>query len=196
MTVSSAEKHYSIAHHFDRERHSMAAQPELTVALCTRNRPEVCIPCLQSLRFLDGVEYEVLVMDDASDPPMEPQVRPHLGRLHCQPDDVPSPRNEHGAGDRPQRTQPRVASAPYILSLDDDAELVDAGAVTALRDDASRRGNRSDCSCPGARGRPALRTLHAACPGGLLLPDPILRRLRPTSADGCVRPPRRIHTNC
>ena len=104
-------------------------RPRLTVAITTRNRPEVLIEALRSLRLIDPMAMEVLVVDDASDEPVEAKVRASLGA------DFPWPvrfiRHDVNTGYIPARNEmAREAVAPLIMTLDDDARLIDAEGVT------------------------------------------------------------------
>ena len=106
-----------------------ARPPRLTVAITTRNRPDVLIEGLRSLRLLDPMALEILVVDDASEVPIEPAVRAALGP------DFPWPvrilRHAVNTGYIPARNElAREAAAPLIMSLDDDARLIDAEGVT------------------------------------------------------------------
>jgi GT2 family glycosyltransferase len=103
--------------------------PRLTVAITTRNRSDVLIEAIRSLRLLAPMALEILVVDDASDEPIEPGVGAALGP------DFPWPvriiRHEVNTGYIPARNEmAREAAAPLVMSLDDDARLIDAESVT------------------------------------------------------------------
>ena len=106
--------------------------PRLTVAVSTRNRHDMLVACVRSLRKLgDDAAVEVLVVDDASDEPAEPVLRAALDP------DYPYPlrviRHAKNTGYIPARNEmAREARAPFVLSLDDDAALLDDGILRAL----------------------------------------------------------------
>ena len=97
-------------------------RPELSVGICAYNRTAAVIRCILSLRHLALHTVEVLVIDDASEPPLEPAIRAAI------PPDFPWPltiiRNARNQGYIPNRNLlPTLAKAPYLLMLDDDAYL-------------------------------------------------------------------------
>src|ERR1700687_3769784 len=56
-------------------RHAPMAADEplgLTVGIATRNRPDSLRRCLASIALIDDLVTEVIVVDDASDPPIGP----------------------------------------------------------------------------------------------------------------------------
>ena len=102
--------------------------PRLTVAISTRNRPDELCRAFQSLLLLTPMALEILVVDDASDDPIELRLRDSLG------EDFPWPvriiRHDVSTGYITARNEmARGALAPFIMSLDDDAWLVDAPSV-------------------------------------------------------------------
>ncbi len=105
--------------------------PELSVCVATRNRPELLVRCLNSLAHLGGCRFEVLVVDDASDQPVEPAVRPLLDpAVAARTRFVRHPVNTGYIVARNELA--RLAPAPVLLFLDDDAELLDAGVLEGL----------------------------------------------------------------
>lgn len=108
----------------------MSTHPRLTVGVATRNRPEALANCLRSLRLLDGLLAEAVVVDDGSDPPVEGPVAAGLAA------DLPPPvrflRNERSLSVAAARNQIlRAARTPWVLDLDDDAFVVSREAVEA-----------------------------------------------------------------
>ncbi len=102
--------------------------PVLTICIATRNRHDCLIQCLQSLSLLGDLQFEVIVVDDASDPPVAieiaKKVEPELAQK------IEIIRYEDNKGYIPARNEMvRRAKAPYILSLDDDAKLFDAESI-------------------------------------------------------------------
>jgi len=105
-----------------------AAPPPLTVIVATRDRPEAVERCLRSLRLLEGVLAEAVVVDDASDPPAEGPVCAALAA--DLPPRVRWIRNEQSLGPSACRNQAaRAAGTPYLLNLDDDAFVLSREAV-------------------------------------------------------------------
>jgi glycosyltransferase involved in cell wall biosynthesis len=103
--------------------------PLLSVCISTRDRPADLVECLRSLRHLDGLEYEVLVVDDGSHQPVEEAVRAGVG-LEVRSRLAAVLRNERSAGYIAARNRmPRLARAPHLLVLDDDTILLDGGPV-------------------------------------------------------------------
>jgi GT2 family glycosyltransferase len=105
--------------------------PELSVCVATRNRPELLVRCLNSLTHLDGRRFEVLVIDDASEPAVEPAVRPLLDPSVAAV--TRFVRHQVNTGYIVARNElARLAAATVLLYLDDDAELMDAGVLEGL----------------------------------------------------------------
>ena len=102
--------------------------PALSICVATRNRPDDLIRCLNSLVLLQQIEFEIIVIDDASDVPIVDRVfqdiHPTLAQKvqvfrHEKNKGVPATRNELA----------ERARAPYLLCLDDDAQLLSAESV-------------------------------------------------------------------
>jgi GT2 family glycosyltransferase len=105
------------------------SKPLLSVCVTTRDRAADVVTCLNSLRHLDGLDYEMLVTDDGSGRPVEEAVRAGVD-----PDVLPRltaiVRNEPSAGYIAARNRmARQARGRYVLTLDDDAFLRDGTAV-------------------------------------------------------------------
>ena len=102
--------------------------PSITVSITTRNRPAALDRCLRSLVLavdrLDGV----IVVDDASEPPVaEDAMRAHASTLGLTIDLVRLP--IHTGTTAAKNIAARRARTEYLLSLDDDAFLVSGEAV-------------------------------------------------------------------
>ena len=100
----------------------------LTVGIGTRGRPEALVRCLRSLRLIEAMTAEVIVVDDGSDPPLEAPVREALG------DGAPARmrfiRRDASRGVSAARnTIAREARTPWVLNLDDDTVVLSAESV-------------------------------------------------------------------
>lgn len=102
--------------------------PTLTVGIATRNRLDALVRCLRSLRLLDGLLAEAIVVDDASEPPVE---GPALAALAADlPPEVRFIRHERSLNAAASRNRiAREAATPWVLNLDDDAFIVTRQAV-------------------------------------------------------------------
>jgi GT2 family glycosyltransferase len=110
---------------------SSPSAPEFSVCVATRNRVEALVACLNSLTRLGDRRFEVLVLDDASDPPAEPACRPRLDPAVA--DRVRFFRHEVNTGYIVARNElARAAAGPVIFSLDDDAEVLDTTPLAGL----------------------------------------------------------------
>ena len=99
----------------------------LTVAIATRNRPASLLRCLRSLPLLGDSVSEILVVDDASDPPAAeaiatlPEALRSKIRLIVQPT---------GPGYIVGRNRMiRESTSDIVLSMDDDAYLLEAEGI-------------------------------------------------------------------
>ena len=97
--------------------HGPAPLPSFSVIVPTWNRPVELATCLRALVSLDypADRYEVVVVDDGSDPPVEPPrdlARPGLRvRVLAQPNRGPSAARNEGA---------RAAEGEMLAFTDDD----------------------------------------------------------------------------
>jgi GT2 family glycosyltransferase len=100
----------------------------LSICVGTRNRPDDLIRCLNSLVLLDRIEFEIIVIDDASDSPIvdlilhkiHPTLVPKIRAFrHEQNRGIPATRNELA----------QLANAPYLFSIDDDTQLLSAESI-------------------------------------------------------------------
>ena len=105
-----------------------APPPTLTVGISTRNRPDALVRCLRSLRLIQGLAAEAIVVDDGSAPPIEGPVRAALAA--DLPPQVRFIRHDPNRGLAASRNRiAREAATPWVLMLDDDAFLVTRESV-------------------------------------------------------------------
>ncbi len=100
----------------------------VTVTISTRNRIAVLDRCLRSLAV--GADYiaAVIVVDDASEPPLDPAaLRAHASAIGIPIDLVRL--DTHQGTSAARNIAARRAQTPYLLNLDDDAFLVGRDAV-------------------------------------------------------------------
>ncbi|HYH78919.1 MAG TPA: glycosyltransferase [Longimicrobium sp.] len=102
--------------------------PTVTVGIATRNRIEALVRGLRSLRLLDGLAAEAVVVDDASDAPVEGPARAALAGEPGPP--VRFIRHDASRSTSACRNRiVREAATPWVLNLDDDAFIVTREAV-------------------------------------------------------------------
>ena len=100
----------------------------VTVSITTRNRPAALDRCLRSLVLAVDHFDAVIVVDDASAPPVDAvAVRAHASTLGVPIDLVRL--DTHTGTTAAKNMAARRAGARYLLSLDDDAFLVSGEAV-------------------------------------------------------------------
>src|SRR5437899_2276333 len=95
----------------------------LTIGITTKNRPAALAACLASLDILRGLAPEVLVFDDASDPPAGTVVPAHALPVRFIRD-VDAPGYIVG-----RNRLVREASAASVLLLDDDTAILSRESV-------------------------------------------------------------------
>lgn len=101
---------------------------DVTVSITTRSRPAALDRCLRSLAIAAQYLDAVIVVDDASQPPVDPQaMRAHAAALGVHIDLVRL--DVHTGTAAAKNIVAERASTRYLLSLDDDAFLVTAAAV-------------------------------------------------------------------
>jgi GT2 family glycosyltransferase len=96
--------------------------PQLTVGITTRNRPESLLRCVDSLRYIEHLEPEIIVFDDASEVPVREtlKLRPQVRIIA----------DDRGPGNIVGRNAlMKAASAEAVLLLDDDASLLNGSGV-------------------------------------------------------------------
>ena len=100
----------------------------VTVGIVTRNRFDSLVRCVRSASLISEFVKEVIVVDDHSDEPVESPLREALGGDLARPLTVV--RQEQNYGPIVARNMlARLASTDYLLSLDDDALILDARAI-------------------------------------------------------------------
>jgi GT2 family glycosyltransferase len=100
----------------------------VTVSITTRNRPAALDRCLRSLALAADRVDDVIVVDDASEPPVDARaMREHGSALGLPIDLVRLDR--HTGTTAAKNMAARRAAARYLLSLDDDAFLVSGESV-------------------------------------------------------------------
>jgi GT2 family glycosyltransferase len=105
----------------------MSVRP-LTVSVTTRNRPDVIERCLTSLASICDLVDRVIVLDDASSPPLDGRRLAGLAENAGIALEILRVETHSGTA-AGKNTIARRARAPYLLSLDDDAFLVGDGPV-------------------------------------------------------------------
>ena len=98
----------------------------LTVGICSRNRPVSLARCLRSLALIEPLVANVVVVDDGSEPALEPLMRAELG--DALPPRITFIRQAKGLTAGRNRIA-REAATPWLLNLDDDALIVTAAAI-------------------------------------------------------------------
>lgn len=97
----------------------------LTVGITTRNRPEALHRCLRSIDAIAHLNPEVLIFDDASNVPVVRQLEATTAQVPWR-----VVRDERGPGYIAGRNRMvQEANAPFVLLLDDDAAILDGGAI-------------------------------------------------------------------
>jgi GT2 family glycosyltransferase len=98
----------------------------LTIGITTRDRPEALVRCVQSLRALAHLAPEIVVFDDASKTPAAEVV----GSTGADGAAVRVIRDDRAPGYIAGRNRlVRDAKAPAVLLMDDDAAVLDNGAI-------------------------------------------------------------------
>ena len=100
----------------------------VTVSIGTRNRPAALDRCIRSLGLAADRIDCVIVVDDASEPPVDiPAIDRHATALGIRIEVVRLA--EHAGVSAARNLIARRAGTPYLLNLDDDAFLVTGDAV-------------------------------------------------------------------
>jgi glycosyltransferase involved in cell wall biosynthesis len=108
----------------------LPATPQVSVLVGTRNRPKELQRCLKSILQQQGVEFEVLVLDDCSDSVWHSEVLGHFG-------DAPIAlfRSETSLGVAGGRNfLMSKARGTYLCILDDDAVFIGADNLVCIVD--------------------------------------------------------------
>jgi GT2 family glycosyltransferase len=121
------------------------APSRLTVGITTRNRPDALRRCLASIALIDDLVTEVIIVDDASDRPIDPVLKqiPEAIALKTRIIEMPQ-RPGYIVG---RNRMMRLAVNETVLMLDDDAYLIDAEAVTRACDVLRRHPDVAAVAC-------------------------------------------------
>lgn len=102
--------------------------PQLSVCVATRNRPDDLVRCLNSLVILGNLDFEVIVGDDASEELVSDRIQTTVAPTLL-PRITVSRSQENRGCVKMRNHLARLAKAPYILCLDDDAQLINQESV-------------------------------------------------------------------
>ncbi len=106
----------------------MTGAGPLSVTIASRNRPDSVVRCVASLERLGELLADVIVVDDGSEPALEPRLRAQLAP--AAQDRLRMVRFDTGQGPAAARSEAvRLARAPWVLNLDDDTVILTANAV-------------------------------------------------------------------
>lgn len=100
---------------------------KLTIGIATRNRPQSLVRCLNSIILIEELVSEVIIVDDSSHPPIGPALRHVSATIAAKTRLVEQPDAQGPIVAR--NTMLRLAANDCVLLLDDDAYVIDAGAV-------------------------------------------------------------------
>jgi GT2 family glycosyltransferase len=100
----------------------------LTISISTRNRLESLTRCVRSVKLISELVREIIIVDDASDVPLEQPLRENLG------EDFPVKlrviRQEENKGYIVARNEiVKAAASEFVLNLDDDAFVLEAEGI-------------------------------------------------------------------
>ena len=110
----------------------MSLRP-LTVSVTTRNRPDAIERCVRSLAWIRDLVDRVIVLDDASTPPLDGRRLAGLAEEAGVVLEILREESHRGTA-AGKNTIARRAATPYLLSLDDDAFLVGDAAIREALD--------------------------------------------------------------
>jgi len=112
------------------ERKGGVIPRNVTVSIGTRNRPAALDRCLRSLVLARDFLDAVIVVDDASDPPVDPRaMQDHARALGVRVDLVRL--DAHTGVSAARNIAAQRAASRYVLGLDDDAFLVTTEALAS-----------------------------------------------------------------
>jgi len=117
----------------------------LTVGIATRNRPKALARCLESIALINDMVTEIIVVDDASDRPVHPILQQAPAGISKKIRLVELPAGLGCIAGRNQMM--RLASNAVVLMLDDDAYVIDAGAVRRAADVLVRHPDVAAVAC-------------------------------------------------
>lgn len=104
------------------------ALSKLTVGITTRNRFNSLVRCVRSLNIISDFVHEIIIVDDCSDHPVEEPLREEIGENFRLPIKVIRHDQNHGPIVA-RNTIAETAAAKLILSLDDDAVIIEPKGV-------------------------------------------------------------------
>lgn len=105
----------------------------ITVGVVTRNRFDSLLRCVRSASLISDLVREVIVIDDHSDEPVEHRLRAALGAEFPLPLTVVTQEENYGPIVA-RNMQARLAATDYVLSLDDDALIIEPRAIQKALD--------------------------------------------------------------
>ena len=117
----------------------------LTVGITTRNRPDALRRCLASIALIDDLVTEIIIVDDASDRPIDPVLRQVPEAIAGKTRIIEMPERPGYIVGRNRMM--RLAANEAVLMLDDDAYLIDAEAVTRAREILRRHPDVGAVAC-------------------------------------------------
>jgi GT2 family glycosyltransferase len=117
----------------------------LTVGIATRNRPDSLRRCLASIALIDDLVTEVIVVDDASDPPIDRVLQQVPEGIAKKTRIIELPQGVGYIAGRNRMM--RLAANEAVLMLDDDAYLIDPGAVRRASDVLRRHPDVGAVAC-------------------------------------------------
>lgn len=100
----------------------------ITVSISTRNRLGSLTRCVESIKLIAHLVHEIIVVDDASDEPLEKPLRENLGA------DFPVALrvvrwNENKGPSAARNEIVRIAESDFVLNLDDDAFVLKSEGI-------------------------------------------------------------------
>lgn len=112
--------------------------PSLTIGIATKNRAAELERCIRSLSALEVESYDVVIVDDGSDIPIEKQIRDKINAHNL--DNVKFIRWDSSRNLMVARNEiVKQTKSDIVLMLDDDAYLLDGSqvelAINAMRND-------------------------------------------------------------
>jgi GT2 family glycosyltransferase len=117
----------------------------LTVGIATRNRPASLQRCLASIALIDDLVTEVIVVDDASNPSIDPVLRQVPKAIAEKTRIIEMPQGPGYIVGRNRMM--RLAANEAVLMLDDDAYLIDGEAVRRAFDVLRRHSDVGAVAC-------------------------------------------------
>ncbi len=103
----------------------------VSIVILNWQHPEIIDVCLRQLRITEGVDFEVVVVDNGSDPEVVDQLREHhrLGRIDTL---VPLEANRFFAGGNNVGVLASDPTSPYLLCMNSDVAVIRPDWLTKL----------------------------------------------------------------